>query len=99
MGNHTVHLPKSRYGRLICPFSALIAALFGTKGKIMRTGDYACPKTLLATVDATLAELIILPPAICAQEEGPFQPPFFASAHRSPRSGGFLFGTAFSGGL
>lgn len=57
------------------------------------------PEALLAWVNTALADLVILPPAVLAQEERPFLPPFFTPDHRSPSSGGFLWGAAFSEGL
>ena len=48
----------------------------------MRTSDQTRPETLLAAVGAFPAGVVILPPAVLAQEERPFQPPFLASAHR-----------------
>ena len=58
----------------------------------MRAGHHHRPETLLAGMDAALAalaELVILASAVLAQEERPFQTPFFASAHKSC-SGGFF---------
>ena len=55
----------------------------------MRTGHHHRPETLLAGMDTALAELIVLAPAVLAQEERPFQPPFLAPAHKSC-SGGFF---------
>ena len=59
------------------------------EGKIVRTGHHYRPETLLAGMGAALTELVILTPAILAQEERPFQTPFLASAHKSC-SGGFF---------
>ena len=50
------------------------------------------PEALLAGMDTALAEPVVLPPAVLPQEEGPFQPPLHAPAHRSPSSGGFFSG-------
>jgi len=47
----------------------------------MRTGNQDRPETLLAVMGAALAGLVILPPSVLTQEEGPFQPPFLAPAH------------------
>ena len=54
----------------------------------MGTGDEDCPEALLAWVDTALADLIVPAAAVLPQEEGPFQPPLLAPAHRSC-SGGF----------
>lgn len=97
MENHTAHLLKSRHRGVICRFSTLIGTLFGTEGDVMRTLYQRCPEALLAAVNTALADLVILPSAVLAQEEGPFQPPFFTSAHRLPSSGGFFCGAALSG--
>ena len=60
----------------------------------MRTSDQTRPETLLAAVNTFFADMVILPSAVLAQEERPFQPPFLASAHRQSCSGtsrpGFL---------
>ena len=56
----------------------------------MRTGYHHRPETLLAGMDTALAELVVLAPAVLAQEERPFQTPFLAPAHKSPSSGGFF---------
>ena len=60
----------------------------------MRTSNQTRPETLLAAVNTSFADMIILPPAVLAQEERPFQPPLLASAHRQSCSGtsrpGFL---------
>lgn len=53
----------------------------------MRTGQHHRPETLLAGMNAAFAELVILTPAVLAQEERPFQTPFLAPAHKSPSSG------------
>lgn len=58
----------------------------------MRTGQHHCSKTLLVGMHTALTELVILAPALLAQEERPFQAPFFAPAHKSPNSGGFFCG-------
>ena len=55
----------------------------------MRTGHHHRPETLFTGMDTALAELVVLAPAVLAQEERPFQTPFFASAHKSC-SGGFF---------
>ena len=55
----------------------------------MRTGHHHRPETLLAGMDTALAELVVLAPAVLAQEERPFQTPFLAPAHKSC-SGGFF---------
>ena len=53
----------------------------------MRASHQARPETLLAAVGAFPAGVVILPPAVLAQEERPFQPPLLASAHRQSCSG------------
>ena len=63
----------------------------------MGTGDKDCPEALLAGMDTALADLVISAAAVLPEEEGPFQPPLLAPAHRSC-SGGF-FCWALSGGL
>ena len=63
----------------------------------MRTGQHHRPETLLAGMDTAFAELVILAPAVLAQEERPFQMPFLAPAHKSPSSGGFFCGAGLSG--
>ena len=45
----------------------------------MGTGDENCLETLLAGMDTALIELVVLAPAVLAQEERPFQAPFFYS--------------------
>ena len=47
----------------------------------MRAGRHHRPETLLAGMGAALTELVILTPAILAQEERPFQTPFLAPTH------------------
>ena len=89
IGNHKGGSWKIRHRRKIRPFPTLIPALFGTEGKIMRTGHHHRPEALLAGMDTAFAELVILTPAVLAQEERPFQTPFLASAHKSC-SGGFF---------
>ena len=63
----------------------------------MRTGHYYRPETLFTGMDTALAELVVLAPAVLAQEERPFQTPFLAPAHKSPSSGGFFCGAGLSG--
>lgn len=63
------------------------------------TLDDICPEALLAGMNTTLAYLVICSPAVLAQEERPFQPPFLTPAHRSPCSGVFLPGFFGSEGL
>ena len=48
----------------------------------MRTSDQARPETLLAAVNTFFTDMVILLPAVLAQEECPFQPPLLALAHR-----------------
>jgi len=87
MGNHKGLLIKSRYRGKNVGFSTLIFAVYRAFGEVTGTDNHFRPRTLLALMDAGLAELIILPSAITAQEERPFQTPFLASAHSSPCSG------------
>ena len=98
-GNHKCSFWKSRYRRLFCCFPTLIPAVFGAFGKVAGTGDQNRPETLLALMGAAEADLVILPPAVLPQEEGPFQTPFLAPAHRSPCSGASRPGRFTSGGL
>ena len=44
----------------------------------MRTSDQTRPETLLAAVNTFFTDMVILPPAVLAQEERPFQPPLLA---------------------
>ena len=62
----------------------------------MWEGHHHRPETLLAGMDAALTELVVLAPAVLAQEECPFQTPFLAPAHKSPSSGGFFCGAGLS---
>ena len=80
-------------------FSTLITTLFRTPGKIIWTGNQFHPEALLATVDAIPAEGVVLPSPTFTQKESPFQPPFFAPAHRSPCSGVLRPGCPFSEGF
>ena len=98
-GNHKGSLWKSRYRRLFCRFSTLISAVFGAFGEITGTGNQNHPETLLALMGAAKTDLVILPPSVFSQEEGPFQTPFLAAAHRSPCSGASRPGRFTSGGL
>ena len=65
----------------------------------MRTSDQTRPETLLAAVNTFFTDMVILPPAVLAQEERPFQPPLLASAHRQSCSGTSRPGFLPSGGL
>ena len=47
----------------------------------MWAGHHHRPEALLAGMDAALAELVVLVPAVLAQEQRPFQTPFLAPAH------------------
>ena len=96
-GNHKGGSRKSRHRRFFSPFSTPIPAFFRACGLVMGTGDEDCPEALLAGMDTTLADLVISAAAVLPEEEGPFQPPLLAPAHRSC-SGGF-FCWALSGGL
>ena len=97
MRNHKDGSRKSHRRRFFSPFSTPIPAFFRACGLVMGTGDEDCPEALLAGMDTTLADLVISAAAVLPEEEGPFQPPFLAPAHRSC-SGGF-FCWALSGGL
>lgn len=97
--NHKGSLWKSRYSRLFCRFFTFIPAVFGAFGKIVGTGNQNHPETLLAIMGAAKTDLVILPPAVFPQEEGPFQTPFLAPAHRSPCSGASRPERFTSGGL
>ena len=89
MRNHKDGSRKSHRGRFFSPFSTLICTLFRACGLVMGTGDEDCPEALLAGMDTTLADLVISAAAVLPEEEGPFQPPLLAPAHRSC-SGGFF---------
>ena len=65
----------------------------------MRASHQVRPETLLAVVGAFSAGMVILPPAVLAQEERPFNPPFLASAHRQSCPGISRPGFLPSGGL
>ena len=80
-------------------FSALITTLFRTPGQIPGTGKLLHPEALLATVGTVPAEWVVLPSPTFTQKESPFQPPFFAPAHRSPCSGVLRPGCPFSEGF
>ena len=97
MGNHKGGSRKSRHRRFFSPFSTPICTLFRACGLVMGTGDKDCPEALLAGMDTALADLVVPAAAVLPEEEGPFQPPLLAPAHRSC-SGGF-FCWALSGGL
>ena len=45
----------------------------------MRASDQTRPETLLAAVNTFFTDMVILPPAVLAQEERPFQPPLLAA--------------------
>ena len=96
-GNHKGGSRKSRHRRFFSPFSTPIPAFFRACGLVMGTGDEDCPEALLAGMDTTLADLIVPAAAVLPQEEGPFQPPLLAPAHRSCTGGFFCW--ALSGGL
>ena len=89
MGNHKGGSRKSRHRRFFSPFSTPIPTLFRACGLVMGTGDEDCPEALLAGMDTALADLVVPAAAVLPQEEGPFQPPLLAPAHRSC-SGGFF---------
>ena len=97
MGNHKGMVRSQRHRGLFYGFRTLIAAVFRPFGMVVGTFHQLCPEALLAGMDATHTDFIILSPAIVAQEEGPFQPPFLAPAHRSPCSGVFRPLRWFSG--
>ena len=87
VGNHTGLLVKIQYRGTNCGFSTLIRTVFRSFGEVTGTDNHFCLGTLLAITDAGLAERIVLPPAVAAQEESPLQSPFFTAAHKSPCSG------------
>ena len=89
MGNHKGGSRKSRHRRFFSPFLTPIPTLFRACGLVMGTGDEDRPEALLAGMDTALADLVVPAAAILPQEEGPFQPPLLAPAHRSC-SGGFF---------
>ena len=91
--SYTEKFPRMAFSPILDPNSRT----FGTEGKIVRAGYHYSPETLLAGMDAALTELVILAPAVLAQEECPFQTPFLAQAHKSPISGGFFCGAGLSG--
>ena len=66
MGNHKGGSLKGRHGEFIRPFSTFIAALLGTDRAVMRTGDKLRLKTLLAAMNTSLADWVILPPTALA---------------------------------
>ena len=85
--NHKSLVLKSRYRGKKADFSTVFTTLFCPPGKIPGTNYQIHPEALPTLMDACVAELVILPSAITAQEERPFQTPLLASAHRSPCSG------------
>ena len=87
IGNHKGLVVKSRYRGKNSRFSPLIHTAFRAFGEVTGTDNHFCMRTLLAATGAGLAERIILPSAVTAQEEAPLQPPFFAAAHISHCSG------------
>ena len=87
--NHKGGSRKSRHRRFFSPFSTPIPAFFRACGLVMGTGDEDCPEALLAGMDTALADLVVPAAAVLPEEEGPFQPPLLAPAHRSC-SGGFF---------
>ena len=99
MRNHKGSLWKYGYRELFCGFSTPIFTYFRPFGIVMRTSDQTRPKTLLAAVNTFFTNMVILPPAVLAQEERPFQPPLLASAHRQSCSGTSRPGFLPSGGL
>ena len=82
MGNHTPHLLFAGLSPSISGFSTRIRVFFLRLGSIPSTQEEFCPKTLFAAVGTGAAKTVILPPAVAAEEEGPFGFPFLASAHR-----------------
>ena len=87
IGNHKGLVVKSRYGGKNRRFSTLIRTVFRSFGDISGTDNHFCLRTLFAATGAGLAERIVLPSAVAAQEEFPLQTPFFTAAHKSPCSG------------
>ena len=98
-GNHKGSRWKNRYMKLFCRFCTIIIAVFGAFGMVMGTSNHSYPETLLAVMGAAKTDLVILPSTVFPQEEGPFQTPFLAPAHRSPYSGVSRPGRFTSGGL
>lgn len=90
MGKHKGTRLKRRHRGKYPLFSTLITTLFCSPAAIPGTGQKNDPKTLLAVMDTAHADLVVLPSAVLTQEERPFQPPFLASAHKSPCSGVLL---------
>ena len=90
-GNDITHLILSRYRGLYCRFSTLNRGYFYILVLVPRTRNQSRSKTLLAVIHTPFTGAVILPPAVCAQEEGPFSFPFSAFAHKSC-SGEFLSG-------
>lgn len=69
MGKHKGCRQKSRHRGKTPPFSTLIITLFRSLTLVSGTGQDRYPKTLLAVVNATTAQPVILPSAVLAQEE------------------------------
>ena len=87
MRNHKGMARNQRHRGLFYSFRTLIAAVFRPLGMVMGTFHQLCPETLLAGVNTTGTDFVILPPAVFSDKKRPFFTPFLASAHRSPCSG------------
>ena len=99
MRNHKGMVRNQRHSELFYDFRTLIVPVLRPFGMVAGTLHQLCPEALLAGMDAAHADFVILPPAVVAQKEVPFQPPSLASAHRSPCSGVLRPGFLTSGGL
>lgn len=99
MINHKGLLLKRSYRRRNLRYSTFIFTVYRAFGTVTGTDDYSRPDTLLAVMDTAFAQRIVIPPAIAAKEERPFQTPLLASAHRSPCSGTSRPGRFPSGGF
>lgn len=97
MINHKGLLPKRAYRGRKQRFSTHILTVCRPLGTVTGTGNHFCRETLFAVIGAGLTELVILPPAVASQKEGPFQTPFLTSAHREPCSGAPFSGCFASG--
>ena len=87
IGNHKGLVVKSRYRGRNSRFSTLIHTAFRAFGEVTGADNHFCLRTLLAATGTRLAERIVLPSAVAAQEEFPLQTPFFTVAHKPPCSG------------
>ena len=99
MINHKGLLLKSRYRGKKAVFSTIFTTFFCPPGKVSGTGNQIRPETLLAGMGAGLADPVMLPFAIAAQEKAPVPAPLLTSAHGSLRSGVSRPGRFPSGGF